>query len=91
MNRRVIYSASAIKDLRRLDKPMAKRIMDKVESLAAGKEIALTPLKFVPPDLGPLYRYRVGDYRVLFRLEGEDIVVDLVAHRSEVYKVLRRR
>ena len=91
MNRRVIYSASAIKALRRLDKPIAKRIMDKVEALAAGKEIAVTPLKFVPPDLGPLYKYRVGDYRVLFRLEGDDINVDVVAHRSEVYKVLRRR
>ena len=91
MSRRVIYSASAIKDLRRLDKSIAKRIMDKVEGLAAGKEIAVTPLKLTPADLGPLYKYRVGDYRVLFRLEGADICVDIVAHRSEVYKVLRRR
>jgi mRNA-degrading endonuclease RelE of RelBE toxin-antitoxin system len=65
--------------------------VDKVEALAAGKEIAVTPLKFTPGDLGPLYKYRVGDYRVLFRLEGADICVDIVAHRSEVYKVLRRR
>ena len=91
MNRRVVYSASAIKDLRRLDKPIAKRIMDKVEALPAGEEIALTALKYIPADLGPLYKYRVGDYRVLFRLEGDDICVDVVAHRAEVYKVLRRR
>jgi mRNA-degrading endonuclease RelE of RelBE toxin-antitoxin system len=37
MSRRVIYSASAIKDLRRLDKSITKRVMDKVETLAAGK------------------------------------------------------
>ena len=91
MSRRVIYSASAVKDLRRLDKRTAKRILDKVDNLAAAEEVQLTALKYIPADLGPLYQYRVGDYRVLFRLEGGDINVDVVAHRSEVYKILRRR
>ena len=62
MNRRVVFSASAVKDLRRLGKPLAKRIIDKVEALAAGEEIALTPLKYIPEGLRPLYKYRVGDY-----------------------------
>jgi mRNA interferase RelE/StbE len=91
VSRRIVYSASAVKDLRRLDKPTAKRIMDKVDRLAAGDEIALTALKYIPVDLGPLYKYRVGDYRVLFRLEGGDINVDVIAHRSDFYKILRRR
>jgi mRNA interferase RelE/StbE len=91
MSRRVIYSPSAIKDLARLDKPTAKRVMDRVDGLAAAEKIEVARLKFVPGDLEPLYRYRVGDYRVLFRLEGDDVVVDVIAHRAEVYKLLRRR
>jgi mRNA interferase RelE/StbE len=36
-------------------------------------------------DLGS-YRFRVGDYRVVFDLEGEEIVVLRVGHRREIYK-----
>ena len=33
----------------------------------------------------PAYRLRVGDWRVLFDLAGEKIVVQDVKHRSQVY------
>jgi mRNA interferase RelE/StbE len=32
------------------------------------------------------YRFRIGDYRVIFDLEGEEIVVLRVGHRREIYK-----
>lgn len=32
------------------------------------------------------YRFRIGDYRVVFDLEGEEIVVLRVGHRREIYK-----
>ncbi len=32
------------------------------------------------------YRFRVGDYRVIFDLEGEEIVVLRVGHRKEIYR-----
>jgi mRNA interferase RelE/StbE len=34
----------------------------------------------------PEYRLRVGDYRVLFEIEGETIVVYRVRHRREAYR-----
>lgn len=47
------------------------------------------PLKHAEPlkqsELGS-YRFRVGDYRVVFDLEGDQIVVLRVGHRKEIYK-----
>jgi mRNA interferase RelE/StbE len=41
------------------------------------------PLK--QSDLGS-YRFRIGDYRVVFDLDGEKIVVLRVGHRRDIYK-----
>lgn len=32
------------------------------------------------------YRFRIGDYRVVFDLEGDQIVILRVGHRREIYK-----
>jgi mRNA interferase RelE/StbE len=32
------------------------------------------------------YRFRVGAYRVIFDLEGNDLVVLRVGHRKEIYR-----
>jgi mRNA interferase RelE/StbE len=32
------------------------------------------------------YRFRIGDYRVIFDIEGNDIVVLRAGHRKEIYK-----
>ncbi|WP_336244970.1 type II toxin-antitoxin system RelE family toxin [Richelia sinica] len=34
----------------------------------------------------PEYRLRVGDYRVLFELEEQNIIVYRVKHRSKAYE-----
>ena len=41
--------------------------------------------KLTDPKLGT-YRFRIGDYRVIFDVEGRDIVVLRVGHRRELYK-----
>ena len=32
------------------------------------------------------YRFRIGDYRVVFDLKGQEIIVLRVGHRREIYK-----
>jgi mRNA interferase RelE/StbE len=39
----------------------------------------------IDPKLGT-YRFRIGDYRVIFDIEGKDIVVLRVGHRRDIYK-----
>ena len=34
----------------------------------------------------PEYRLRVGDYRVLFEIEGQTVVIYRVLHRKDAYK-----
>jgi mRNA interferase RelE/StbE len=39
------------------------------------------------PEIGT-YRFRIGDYRVIFDLEGNDVIVLRVRHRKEIYRKL---
>ena len=74
----------AEKDLKRLDKTVAKRIVTKLQWLAANAETyshtALTG------QWTGFFRLRVGDYRVIYALdhEGRLIVVVVIGHRSEI-------
>ena len=79
------FTDRALADLKRLDKPIARRILSKLEWLAANTAvIAHVPLS---GDWSGFYRLRVGDYRVIYRLDRDNrlIVVDIIGHRSEVY------
>lgn len=40
----------------------------------------------------PLYRVRVGDYRILYQIEDEVLVIIVVhvGHRKDVYRFLKR-
>lgn len=78
-------------DLERLDRAVAKRILDRVEWLAANTEALPGPLKNLPNDLKGLHKFRVGDYRVLLWMDRGEQVLTLygVAHRREIYRRLR--
>lgn len=79
----LLYTKTAVKDIKKLDIVAQKRLKKKLELLASD------PLhyskKLVHSDLGT-YRYRVGDYRIVFDLEGKDIIILRVGHRREIYK-----
>ena len=70
-----------MKDLASLQPDQARRVAVKIDALAndlSGDVKKLT--NFVPE-----YRLRMGDYRVLFEMEGTRIVVYRVLHRREAY------
>jgi mRNA interferase RelE/StbE len=80
---RLLYTHRAVRDLEKLDPQVKERI---------GKTLLRyehDPLqyadKLTQPAIGS-YRFRIGDYRVVFDLEGEEIVVLRVGHRREIYK-----
>ena len=83
MSHRLLYTHRAVKDIEKLDPQIKERI---------GKTLLRyehDPLKYAEtltqPSSGS-YRFRIGDYRVVFDLEGEEIVVLRVGHRREIYK-----
>ena len=84
----VIFTDSALKELKKLDKPVVrviknwvvKNLVDCVDPRIHGK-----PLK---GNLKGVWRYRVGDYRLFADIQDDKLVIFLfeVAHRKEIYK-----
>ena len=76
--------ASAAKDLERVSKSDRLRIVDAIDRLA-GHPLVGSALK---GDLRGLRRLRVGDYRVIYEVRNNDLVVLVVriAHRRDVYR-----
>jgi mRNA interferase RelE/StbE len=82
---RLLYKKSAVKDIQSLSTQIRRRLATKLVFFA-GQE---NPLDFAEPLTKPAdaqYRYRVGDYRILFDVEEHNIVVLRVQHRREVYR-----
>ncbi|MGC8561639.1 MAG: type II toxin-antitoxin system RelE family toxin [Thermoplasmata archaeon] len=82
MEYEIVWSISASREMRRLDRSVAKRIYSKVDQLKEKPEILLERL--VNP---PCYRLRVGDYRIILDIQNEvlRILTLKVGHRSAVY------
>jgi len=74
-----------VKDLRKIDKTWQTKIIVKIKT-----KLVKNPYlgKKLVGDLSPNYRYRVGDYRVLYEIIESKvlIVVIKVKHRKNVYK-----
>lgn len=81
----IVFARSARKELQALDPPVASRVIRRIEALAA------TPR---PPGciklegLENLWRIRIGDWRVIYRLDDRKRVVDIsaVRHRRDAYR-----
>jgi mRNA interferase RelE/StbE len=69
------------------DKALAKKIARCFQQLEQNPRTHPN-IKALKGDLAGLYRYRIGDYRVIYSIEDEVVRVFVVAiaHRSEVYK-----
>lgn len=83
MNYRLLYTHRAIRDIERLDPQVKERIG---KTLLRYERDPLQYAEMLTQSAIGSYRFRIGDYRVVFDLEGEEIVVLRVGHRREIYK-----
>lgn len=69
----------------KLDLQVKKRIIAKLDFWTQSGN----PLRFsenlINSELGE-YRFRVGDYRIISDVEGENLIIISVGHRREIYK-----
>jgi len=77
----VEYAASALDDLRSIPKREANQIIRKVLRLEHGLHGNIKRLQNA--DAG--FRLRMGDYRVLFDVIGDRILVQKIGNRKDVY------
>ena len=80
----IIYSKTAVKSIRNLDQRVKGRVKSGIEKIPDGDIQKIQ-------GHSRLYRLRVGDYRVLFEMTADEIYVDDVLPRGQVYKGISRR
>ena len=76
------------KDLRRLDRPAALRLLAKIEKTLIEQGFRG---KALTGEFAGLYSLRVGDYRAIYVRTDEGFLVLRVCHRRDVYKRGRPR
>jgi mRNA interferase RelE/StbE len=81
----IVFSELALKDIQVLDKITKKRVLVKLQYFVE-HDRPLDFAKHLTNYVQGEYRWRVGNFRIIFDLEDETIVVLRIQHRSEVYK-----
>ncbi len=80
---RIFYKSSVSKDLKRLDKNEVRRILNGIEDKVVSNP---NPGKSLKGDFRGCYRYRFGDYRVIYTISNDAILILRIGHRKEIYK-----
>ncbi|MCB0113951.1 MAG: type II toxin-antitoxin system RelE/ParE family toxin [Caldilineaceae bacterium] len=83
---RVLFTKEAAKSLKQMPRNTARRVQEKLAILAQdpyASQNNVTKLQNRPG-----YRLRVGDWHMIYELEGEQIVILVlkIAPRGEVYR-----
>jgi len=82
----VEYSKSSQKALRRLPRNLMNRIFNKMENIARNPYSHHNNVKSLKGS--PYYRLRVGDWRVIYEIQDDQILIIVlkIASRGEIYK-----
>jgi mRNA interferase RelE/StbE len=81
----IVFARSARKELQALSHIVAERILKKIELLVLNpKPSGCKKLR----GYSNLWRIRVGEYRVIYSIDDNNMVVDIsvIRHRSEAYR-----
>ncbi len=76
----------AVRDLQQLDKTVSRRIVKRINWLAANLDSLHREI--LTGNFSEFYKFRVGDYRVLYQvLENERmLIIHQIGHRREIYR-----
>jgi mRNA interferase RelE/StbE len=82
---KLLFDDKVTKDLKKIDKAWQKKILKKIKTTLidnpkSGKKLI--------GNLSSYYRIRVGDYRVIYEVKDDEIIVLVVKikHRKDIYK-----
>ncbi|PIP15002.1 hypothetical protein COY88_02595 [Candidatus Roizmanbacteria bacterium CG_4_10_14_0_8_um_filter_35_28] len=80
-----VFKRQALKDFQKLPKDIQKRIIKKLDFFISSDNPLSFAESLVNFEIGE-YRFRIGDYRVIFDVEDEKIIILTLGHRREIYK-----
>lgn len=83
MSYKLVFSKTALKEIKNLDSIVKKKLGKKIKQYSKApfgyaKRLADTRMG--------TYRWRIGNYRIIFDIKGSNIMVLRVGHRREIYK-----
>ena len=80
---KIVYKKSIVRDLSKLDKKEASRILNKLEKELPEKAGTYPILK---GKYAGLRKYRIGNYRVIYAIVESDVRILRIGHRRNIYK-----
>ena len=88
MTWQIKFSETAVKQLRKINKNTAKRITDFLRERIAAADNPRSIGKALTGPLGDLWRYRVGNHRIICDIQDNNLCVLVlkIANRREVYR-----
>lgn len=82
---KIEWTEGATKDLEKLDTPIARRILRRLTWVSKNFDsIVPEPLA---GELKGTFKLRIGDWRAVYTMEGKTIVIQSIAHRSDIYRI----
>ena len=81
------FDKHALRQLKKIDKEQSRRILDYLEEVSQLDDV-LVRGKALAGNLSGLWRYRVGDYRIICDIQSQTVTIYVVevGHRKEVYE-----
>lgn len=79
----ILLTKRALKDLDKIDANSRIRIAERLKVLTADPFISS---KKLTSSIIGTYRFRIGDFRVIFDLEDDKIIILRIGHRKDIYK-----
>lgn len=85
---RVEYGITAARQLKKMDRKIAAFIISYIDEKLVNCENPRLFGKALKGDLSEIWRYRVGDYRILARIEDGRVMIAIVeiGHQKKVFE-----
>jgi mRNA-degrading endonuclease RelE of RelBE toxin-antitoxin system len=88
MKIKIVYTKKSVKDLQKLGRAVAQKIIKKIKYYTKQKDLFSFAKKLNPP-FDDLYRFRIGEYRAVFEIDKTNKLILLlilkVDHRKNIY------
>ena len=76
------FKPKAVRDIESLSSRIQARVLARIEEMSNDLKGDIKRLTNFTPE----YRLRIGDYRVLFEIEEETIIIYRIRNRREAYR-----
>ncbi|MGB5635448.1 MAG: type II toxin-antitoxin system RelE/ParE family toxin [Waterburya sp.] len=84
---KIEWDSKALKEAKKLDRNARKKIVEYLEKRVLASQDPYQLGKPLKGNKAGIWRYRVGDYRILCQIEDEVLIVLVIAvgHRKDIY------